>query len=667
LLHKLRQALRSRAIKLWEPPYTSPDSGSAPDAASMQSLAESLSQNLRLCPSACAAALENLRQQTLDNAESLAHFRATQEATLKVRLPRGQNPQLLRIRCSLQSTGYQFKSLIVARAPQLSMAGVSLICNGRVLDDALSLGNQGVQHNNSLMLLVRATTDDVQNLRASADDADALREAETEAGLLAGEEDDGLGSASGGSAALHVTNQRGEKINLPREHRKALYYAMILGEKGKAALRSNQHGRALLLLLAADEAFNRVDRSLLDRVDNHALLQLDTVWCYLCLGRLDELGDAWDRLGLAERALVKAYGEQLERVEAVKGTSAGGERIHLLRLHLLKAMCCFYSNRLEEAAAEARLASAELDKLAVDDAGLSSLMGMGFSLLESRLALRHCANDTQAAIDWIVARRERQRTQAAERKLQRRLGYLDDGETRVSAASCLRLTEMGYLESHAHEALVLTRNSIDAALTLLQDDQDRLQTLADQRYNSRLQLVLDTAASSGIASADAQRLSSKLYRLIGAKLEALNRRQQRDPTGNHSLKAQQLLIGCIDELLEDEQQQKQTSEASDASPSSAAASSSVPSSLASWTTTDSDEGEAATAMAAKIRRVEQEKEAAEAASSDAAALREASQRQRRALDKLRDEVGDQDEEAYLDSDLQEERRQLDRLLAMLGN
>lgn len=43
---------------------------------------------------------------------------------------------------------------------------------------------------------------------------------------------------------------------------------------------------------------NCSDKSLLERVDNYALLNLDIIWCYLCLENLHELKNAGELLYL---------------------------------------------------------------------------------------------------------------------------------------------------------------------------------------------------------------------------------------------------------------------------------------------------------------------------------------------------------------------------------
>lgn len=59
--------------------------------------------------------------------------------------------------------------------------------------------------------------------------------------------------------------------------------ALTLYAKGKAALSAGNYEEALLLLLEADRDFRGCNSDLLNGVDNYALLNLDIVWCYLCL------------------------------------------------------------------------------------------------------------------------------------------------------------------------------------------------------------------------------------------------------------------------------------------------------------------------------------------------------------------------------------------------
>lgn len=127
-------------------------------------------------------------------------------------------------------------------------------------------------------------------------------------------------------------------------------------ERGRSALKRNEINLALLLFLEADHEFRYVlfswiqlsciltflcicllrilvvnyatgilfrqcNSDLLKSVDNVALLQLDIVWCYLCLRSMSHIPDADRRLGLCEASLERSYGKNLERVQALKGTA----------------------------------------------------------------------------------------------------------------------------------------------------------------------------------------------------------------------------------------------------------------------------------------------------------------------------------------------------------
>ena len=68
-------------------------------------------------------------------------------------------------------------------------------------------------------------------------------------------------------------------------------------------------------------SFSQCQSSLLERVDNYGILNLDIAWCYLALQSIAELPAAEARLQQCERSLKRSYGENMERVVALKGST----------------------------------------------------------------------------------------------------------------------------------------------------------------------------------------------------------------------------------------------------------------------------------------------------------------------------------------------------------
>ena len=89
-------------------------------------------------------------------------------------------------------------------------------------------------------------------------------------------------------------------------------------------------------MLISIQNIGRLDRSeLLSAVDNLSILSLDIAWCYLHLHAVSELPDAEARLLRCEQSFKQSYGQNLERLTALKG-SPGSEQGLLARLHLLQ-------------------------------------------------------------------------------------------------------------------------------------------------------------------------------------------------------------------------------------------------------------------------------------------------------------------------------------------
>lgn len=80
-----------------------------------------------------------------------------------------------------------------------------------------------------------------------------------------------------------MEDQDGNPVFLPPNENRALLMAMGFCEKARAAIKRQHYDEALILLLEADEKFTTCNSGFLESVDNYALVNLDIVWCYLCL------------------------------------------------------------------------------------------------------------------------------------------------------------------------------------------------------------------------------------------------------------------------------------------------------------------------------------------------------------------------------------------------
>lgn len=80
-----------------------------------------------------------------------------------------------------------------------------------------------------------------------------------------------------------MENQEGEVVHLPPAERASIMMALSMHEKGRAALKRRGYNEALVFFLEADADYKACSSTLLETVDNYALLNLDIVWCYVML------------------------------------------------------------------------------------------------------------------------------------------------------------------------------------------------------------------------------------------------------------------------------------------------------------------------------------------------------------------------------------------------
>ena len=82
---------------------------------------------------------------------------------------------------------------------------------------------------------------------------------------------------------FQMEDQDGNAIYLPPAENAAIIKALAFFEKGKAAMKRSNYEEALILFLEADQLFSTCQSKILESVDNYAYLNIDIVWCYLCL------------------------------------------------------------------------------------------------------------------------------------------------------------------------------------------------------------------------------------------------------------------------------------------------------------------------------------------------------------------------------------------------
>uniref|UniRef100_A0A182M6D9 UBA domain-containing protein n=1 Tax=Anopheles culicifacies TaxID=139723 RepID=A0A182M6D9_9DIPT len=477
---------QSVGIKLWEAPYLTRERQI--DAAEILQLAEQLGPELGIPTDQCMQGLAALQRNALEKLQSKEEFKNMGVATVKIRAPTqtGSNREF-DLKVKITELGSHLCELISQRL-SLDPRKLKLVSSGKIISGLRSLQEQNVTNGSTLMVLVMAHSEEEAKRECST--FDRVHKIRTDAKMLINENDS--------SNFMSIEDQSGNAIFLPKEEKQSLLMGLTLYEKGKAAMTVGNFEEALLLLLEADHDFRSCNSQLLDVVDNYALLNLDIVWCYLCLKNLHQLPDAEQRLKMCELKFQQSYGKNMQRVTEIRGQQSN-EKIPLVRLHLLKAILYFYQNKRDDARTMFRVVETELLKLRIDDDCLSRLMECGYSMKECRIALRACTNDVEASIEFIHNRRQTRETNEKrserERKLYKTINHdASSGDfQRIKLELVDQLMEMGYPEELAGLALKRSLNDINGALNELAVNSEGLRSelLRTVSVNEELQKKLE--------------------------------------------------------------------------------------------------------------------------------------------------------------------------------
>ncbi|EDW84976.1 uncharacterized protein Dwil_GK12848 [Drosophila willistoni] len=467
---KLRARLRELDIKLWQEPYYHEDVGSI--ESEMDRLSEQLSGELGISVSNCKCALVELQDSALRKLTARKEFNETGMATFSVRCvdSKGGTVQIIEIKCSLNALGLDLQQEIANRLKLSNASYVKCISAGKIVSSNSTLNDQGLNNNQQLMVII-GSKESTNSSDGNTERGSVLYEriAKIKADIESVVDADGR--------FFEMEDQDGNAIFLPPNENRSLLMAMGLCEKARAAMRRENYDEALLLLLEADEHFAVCNSQFLESVDNYALLNLDIVWCYLCLKNVTQLPDAQRRLDICERNFERSYGKNLKRIRSIRGSSCP-ERALIMRLHLLQGVILFHQNRRDEAYEKFEEASQALAELRVDDDQLTRLIDMGYDVADARLALRSCSGDADQAILFINNRREKLNTARAdaqtERLQQNRLAADNADQDWVNPRSVCQLTDMGYERGLVVEALKRTKNDIPDSVDLLQFHADEL-------------------------------------------------------------------------------------------------------------------------------------------------------------------------------------------------
>lgn len=489
-LSRIRNLINENKIKLWIDPYYDSEN-KVPFESKMLQTANALAPELELDDIVVYNGMVKLQKNALDKLKARETLNQSGQIELKLKLDKQakqKNPSLgsfTTINIDAYDTGEDLVKE-VAKTINLPIGMFRLVSAGSVIKSDIRLNQQNLKPGQTVMVLTVDQED--KAMQIVNEQRKILNTAKEDAERL------------GTKDQMTITDQSGKEVELPKVERQALIIAMSLHEKGKAALKKGNLQLAIVLLLEAKDEYNQCRSEILQAVDNYGLLNLDISWCYLRLGNLNELPNAQERLKECETSFKKSYGENLERVMALKGNSSN-EAVLYVRLHLLQAICAYISGYNNEARILLKKADVEFKILAVPEEALEEVVAQGFNEREARLALRATGHQPTLAVRHIIdVRQKKSEIEKAEKnrnKRRRAFGKTNDGSW-VNLGYLDTLMKMGYPEELAARALRHTDNEMNFAIDAMNETPELLITNYEDFDEDKItKEMIDNVSSMG--------------------------------------------------------------------------------------------------------------------------------------------------------------------------
>ncbi|OQR76738.1 NEDD8 ultimate buster 1-like [Tropilaelaps mercedesae] len=481
-VNQVVQCLRNQNISLWQEPFWK---DGQPNIS--QDFVNSIAATCHITNEVILPILLHLQRHALERLEDKKLYSEQQLLTIRVKIARVEH--------TIRIPEAEFSSRLfdeIAVLANTKASRVRLIHQGKVLpNDQVPLCIHNVRQNAKMVALV--VSHDVE--ASLAEEAALTRRKKDAEGT---KKDVTIAAAMG---RCEITNQFGVKINVPEHLRIKLTVGLALHNKARHAIKKESFHDALAFLLEAEALLMTVHEhaaDLLDHSGNLAQLQLDVLWCFLEIGSLAHPGNAEKRLHLAETGLTDAYGPNLEKVLRVKG-SATNELTQLTRLQLLKGVAAFYKASYAEAKACFDKANIYMNKLHVDEKHISTLVSIGYTAQDARLALRQTNNDLELAGNILLNKQEQRAKEQLRWEEENKDKYLKN----VDRALYNRLLDdIGVAAHVARQALLETGNDYRRAQALAMELESARQAKRMRMQDTAYEPNESRASAAGSSAQD---------------------------------------------------------------------------------------------------------------------------------------------------------------------